>query len=263
VLGPVFAPVFGSAARAAAIGFMMLNMFHGTLQPLAGASRTLMQLAEDGLLPRMLALRSRVDVPWVATLLTALPAIAFLLAGDPTWLIAAANLAYLVGMGLPSVAVRLQRRDAPHLCARKVRRGAPFNLACLLRAPGAYPACSASNSLACRRSSWGSCCVIGCGPLRASPPIRPSSRGAVGGEGVAAPETDGSHAPGDGARRSRLPAGGRLRRPRAGRSCRGPRRHLPGCGPAHVSVGLVLPGMIAHAPEEVARGRSPGHRHTR
>ena len=52
VLGPTFAPVFGSAARAAAIGFMMLNMFHGTLQPLAGASRTLMQLAEDGLLPR-------------------------------------------------------------------------------------------------------------------------------------------------------------------------------------------------------------------
>src|SRR5579859_6526508 len=95
ILGPTFAPVFGSAARAAAIGFMMLNMFHGTLQPLAGASRTLMQLAEDGLLPRVLALRSRVDVPWVATLVTAGPAIAFLLAGDPTWLIAAANLAYL------------------------------------------------------------------------------------------------------------------------------------------------------------------------
>src|SRR5579859_2837281 len=115
VLGPTFAPVFGSSARAAAIGFMMLNMFHGTLQPLAGASRTLMQLAEDGLLPRLLALRSRADVPWVATFLTALPAIAFLLAGDPTWLIAAANLAYLVGIGLPSVAVWLLRRDAPHL----------------------------------------------------------------------------------------------------------------------------------------------------
>jgi diguanylate cyclase (GGDEF)-like protein/PAS domain S-box-containing protein len=115
ILGPTFAPVFGSTARAAAIGFMMLNMFHGTLQPLAGASRTLMQLAEDGLLPRLLALRSRADVPWVATLLTAGPAIAFLLAGDPTWLIAAANLAYLVGIGLPSVAVWLLRRDAPHL----------------------------------------------------------------------------------------------------------------------------------------------------
>jgi diguanylate cyclase (GGDEF)-like protein/PAS domain S-box-containing protein len=115
VLGPTCAPAFGSAARAAAIGFMMLNMFHGTLQPLAGASRTLMQLAEDGLLPRLFALRSRLDVPWVATLLTALPATAFLLAGDPTWLIAAANLAYLIGIGLPSVAVWLLRRDAPHL----------------------------------------------------------------------------------------------------------------------------------------------------
>ena len=38
---------------------MVLNMFHGTLQPLAGAARTLSQLAEDGLLPRMLGLRIR------------------------------------------------------------------------------------------------------------------------------------------------------------------------------------------------------------
>ena len=29
---------------------MIFNMFHGTVQPLAGAARTLMQLAEDGLL---------------------------------------------------------------------------------------------------------------------------------------------------------------------------------------------------------------------
>ena len=42
-----------------------------TLQPLAGASRTLSQLSEDGLLPRFLARRSRKDVPWVATVLTA------------------------------------------------------------------------------------------------------------------------------------------------------------------------------------------------
>ena len=52
VLGPTFAPVFGSFAKAAAIWFMMFNMFHGTLQPLAGAARTISQLAEDGLLPR-------------------------------------------------------------------------------------------------------------------------------------------------------------------------------------------------------------------
>lgn len=113
VLGPTFAPVFGSFAKSAAIGFMMFNMFHGTLQPLAGASRTLSQLAEDGLAPRCLGNRSRTDVPWVATLLTASFAILFLLIGDPIWLIAAANFTYLIGIGLPSIAVWLLRRDAP------------------------------------------------------------------------------------------------------------------------------------------------------
>ena len=59
---------------------MVFNMFHGTLQPLAGASRTLSQLAEDGLLPRILGLAlKRTDVPWVATLVTATMAILFLL----------------------------------------------------------------------------------------------------------------------------------------------------------------------------------------
>jgi diguanylate cyclase (GGDEF)-like protein/PAS domain S-box-containing protein len=112
-LDPTFAPWLGDGARAAAIGFMMFNMFHGTLQPLAGASRTLMQLAEDGLLPRLLALRSRTDTPWVATIVTAGTAIALLLTGDPVWVIAAANLAYLVSIGLPSIAVWLLRRDEP------------------------------------------------------------------------------------------------------------------------------------------------------
>ena len=112
-LGPTFAPLLGGAAKAAAIWFMVFNMFHGTLQPLAGASRTLAQLSEDGLLPHTLARRSRTDCPWVATLITAGFAIAFLIAGDPTWLIAAANLTYLIGIGLPNVAVWLLRRDAP------------------------------------------------------------------------------------------------------------------------------------------------------
>lgn len=114
-LAPTFAPWLGGAARAAAIGFMMFNMFHGTLQPLAGAARTLMQLSEDGLLPRLLARRSRTDTPWVATLVTAGMAIGLLLTGDPVWVIAAANLAYLVSIGLPSVAVWLLRRNEPGL----------------------------------------------------------------------------------------------------------------------------------------------------
>ncbi len=112
-LGPTFAPLVGGAAKAFAIWFMVLNMFHGTLQPLAGASRTMSQLSEDGLVPRTLGRRNRNDVPWVATVLTAAMSILFLLSGVPTWIIAAANFCYLIAIGLPSVAVWLLRRDAP------------------------------------------------------------------------------------------------------------------------------------------------------
>lgn len=42
-------------------------------------------------------------------------AIAFLLAGDPTWLVAAANLTYLIGIALPNIAVWLLRRNEPDL----------------------------------------------------------------------------------------------------------------------------------------------------
>ncbi len=112
-LGPTYAPLFGGLAKSLAIWFMVFNMFHGSLQPLAGASRTLSQLSEDALLPRALAWRNRRDAPWVATALTAVMAILFLLTGDPTWVIAAANLTYLIGIALPSVAVWLLRRNAP------------------------------------------------------------------------------------------------------------------------------------------------------
>jgi len=114
ILAPTFAPVFGGLAKAAVIGFLMFNMFHGTLQPLAGAARTLAQLSEDGLVPRFLSRRLKTDAPWTSTLLTAAFAILFLLIGDPIWLIAAANFTYLIGICLPSVAVWLLRRDAPH-----------------------------------------------------------------------------------------------------------------------------------------------------
>ena len=115
VLGPTFAPLFGSAAKGAAIWFMTLNMFHGTLAPLAGAARTMAQLSEDGLLPRFLAQRDRADAPLAATLLTAGMAVVFLLLGDPIWLVAAANFTYLIGIGMPSLAVWLLRRDAPEM----------------------------------------------------------------------------------------------------------------------------------------------------
>ena len=114
VLGPTFSPLLGGGAAVAAVWFMVFNMFHGTLQPLAGAARTLSQLAEDGLVPRVLALRARSDTPWVATSLTAGMSLLFLLTGDPTWVIAAANLTYLIGIGMPSVAVWLLRRNEPN-----------------------------------------------------------------------------------------------------------------------------------------------------
>ncbi len=114
-LGPTFAPLLGTAAKTAAIWFMMFNMFHGTLQPLAGATRTLAQLADDGLLPRIFGRRLPTDAPWFATVLTAAMAVLFLLIGDPIWLIAAANFTYLIGICLPNVAVWLLRRDAPDL----------------------------------------------------------------------------------------------------------------------------------------------------
>ncbi|HZZ96654.1 MAG TPA: EAL domain-containing protein, partial [Jatrophihabitantaceae bacterium] len=113
LLGPTFVPLFGGLAKSAAIWFLVLNMFHGTLQPLAGASRTLSQLSEDGLLPRLVGLRNRFDAPHVAIVLTAGMAIAFLLVGDPLWMIAAANFTYLISIALPSVAVWLLRRDDP------------------------------------------------------------------------------------------------------------------------------------------------------
>jgi len=115
VLGPTFAPLLGGAAKAAAIWFMVFNMLHGTIAALAGSSRTLAQLSEDGLLPEFLAKRSRTDAPWAATLLTAGMSIAFLLIGDPIWLIAAANLTYLIGIAMPNVAVWLLRRNEPDM----------------------------------------------------------------------------------------------------------------------------------------------------
>ena len=112
-LGPTFAPLLFGGAKAAAVWFMVLNMFNSTLTPLSGASRTLSQLSEDGLLPRSLARRNRADAPWVAIVLTAVMAMLFLLGGNPVWVIAAANFTYLIGIALPSIAVWLLRKNEP------------------------------------------------------------------------------------------------------------------------------------------------------
>ncbi len=158
VLGPTFAPVFGGLAKACAVGFVAFNMFCGTLQPLSGASRTLSQLSEDGLLPRTIGYRSpRTDAPVVAIVATAAASIAFLLLGDPISLVAAANLTYLIGIALPSVAVWLLRRNEPgprpHLPGtRPVDR----TWAWPPRWPGSPPPSWDSSSSACPSSSSGS-----------------------------------------------------------------------------------------------------------
>ncbi len=114
LLGPTFAPLFGSFAKAAGIWFIAFNMFAGTIQPLSGASRTLSQLSEDGLLPRTFGYRHpKTDAPMVAIAVTAGASIAFLAFGDPTSVVAAANLTYLIGIALPSVAVYILRRNEP------------------------------------------------------------------------------------------------------------------------------------------------------
>ncbi len=114
-LGPVFAPVFGSLAKAMAIGFITFNMFSGALQPLSGASRTLSQLSQDGVFPRFLGRRSKNGTPWAATLVTTGVAVALLFIGAPIWLLAASNFTYLLAICLASVAVWILRRDSPEL----------------------------------------------------------------------------------------------------------------------------------------------------
>jgi signal transduction histidine kinase/amino acid transporter len=119
-LASLEAPRLGAFANLAVLAFLIAAMLTCAAQPLAGAARTLAQLAEDGLLPRALARRAANDVPVNATILTAALAIALLLVGDPLWLLAAANFTYLVSIALPSVAVWLLRRQEP-LAARPYR----------------------------------------------------------------------------------------------------------------------------------------------
>ena len=94
---------------------MLFNLILCSLQPLCGAPRTLSQIADDGLIPRIFSRRSKLtDVPWFATIFTAGFAIFFLWLEDPIWLVAATNFTYVFGgLVLPSIAVWLLRRDAP------------------------------------------------------------------------------------------------------------------------------------------------------
>ena len=264
-LGPTFAPLLAGAAKAAAIWFLIANMFMGTMQPLAGASRTLSQLAEDGLLPRSWAKRNRRDVPWVPTLLTAGLAIGALLLGVPTWMIAAANFTYLIGISLPSVAVLLLRRNEPER-ARPYRAprgtivlgvgaGVVWLLAtCLGFQQFGLPTVLLSLGLAYAGSVLYAWRLI-TDRRRAGLPRRPA---------LAGPQAHRRDGRRDGARRRRLPARrqlGRRGQPRADlaapghlRRGRDPHDHRRPRAPGH-----HRPGGRA----DLRRRRAPGHRHAR
>ena len=115
-IAPTFAPLVGALAKSFGVWFIFVNMFSGTLQPLSGASRTLSQLSEDGLLPRSLGYRHpKTDAPVVAIVFTGALAIIFQFFGTDfeNKFIASANLTYLIGIGLPSIAVWVLRKNHP------------------------------------------------------------------------------------------------------------------------------------------------------
>ena len=201
---------------------MMFNMFHGTLQPLAGAARTLAQLSDDGLLPRFLAWRSRTDCPWLATVFTAGFAIVFLLIGDPVWMIAAANFTYLIGICMPNVAAWLLRRDMPD-AARPYRapRGTidarPLRVGDL--APLGDPRLPAVR--AADRPVRAGARLFGRRSLRVAADRGPPRARAAGAGAIAAPQAHRRHAVRADPRRRRLSDGGRQRAA----------RHRPGWSP--------------------------------
>ena len=112
-LGPTFAPLLAGGAKAAAIWFLIANMFMARCSRWPARRARCHSCPRTGCSRASWALRNRRDVPWVATVLTASLAIGAPAIGVPTWMIAAANFTYLIGISLPIVAVMLLRRDEP------------------------------------------------------------------------------------------------------------------------------------------------------
>ena len=252
---------------AAAIWFMVFNMFHGTLQPLAGAARTLLQLAEDGLLPRILAMRIAHRRAVVATLLTG------------------RHVDRLPADRRPDLA---DRRGEPHLPDRDL----PAERRRLAAAPQRARRASVRIAHRAGRSwlgvvaalVWMVSTLLGfqqfglptvLAGIGLATPARRSTRAAIWSdrrrEGLPGfsrslhMKLTGAMLARARARRRRLPARGDAastahRRARSRRSrTSSSRSHC-----STISVGLVLPGMIGHALGEVAqRGRPARHRHAR
>lgn len=112
-LSRMFIPLGEKPAILFAIIFLLFNTVLSAFTPLCNSPRTLAQLAEDGFIPKIFSKRTvKNQVPWVATLTTAAVAIFIILFGAQTWLIAATNFDYLICISVASIAAYLVSRDS-------------------------------------------------------------------------------------------------------------------------------------------------------
>lgn len=112
-INPVYAPLFGHAANIATGLFFLTNATVTCFEALNNSPRTLAQIADDGLMPEFFGWRTRRDVPWVATLITAGAAVAVVWINAPSWFLAAVSFEYVLCLVFASVAVWLLRKDMP------------------------------------------------------------------------------------------------------------------------------------------------------
>ena len=263
--GPTFAPLLAGAAKAAAIWFLIANMFMGTMQPLAGASRTLSQLSEDGLLPRSWANRNRRDVPWIPTLLTAGLAIGALAARRPDLDDRGRELHLpdrhqpAVGRGPAAAPQRARARPALPRAARDDRARGRRRLRVAARHLPRLRAVRPPDRAAVARPRLRRLDLLRLAPDHRPPPRRPARRPAL-----AEPQAHRRDGRRDGARRRRLPAGGQLRRGGPSRADLAAPGHLRRGRDPHDHRRPRPPGH--HRPggrADLRRRRAPGHRHAR
>lgn len=114
VLAQMVSPAFAASAKILAGCFMLFNAILWIFAPLAGPPRTIATLAERGLLPAFVGKISARGVPATATFITAAIAIIIVYSGTPTWLIAATNFQYLLAISFASIAVWVLRKDVPN-----------------------------------------------------------------------------------------------------------------------------------------------------
>ena len=257
VLGPTFAPLLGGAAKAAALLFMVFNMFHGTLQPLAGAVADALAAGRGRPAPalpgaadphRRALGRDRCSPRHAA--------IVFLLAGRPDLGGRRGEPDLPHRHRLPNVAVWLLRRNEPDLpAALPAPHGARSASASSPPASGASRRSSASSSTGCRRSCSGWRSPTPAPSLYAwrcwsrPPPGRGSDQ-----RPVDAREAHRRDAAGARPGRRRLPARGRPAAEQREPSLVSALQDIfVAVAMLTISVGLVLPGMIAHAGSEVMR----------